>query len=123
MSLNRDYLSYVIGGGGLFLTLLSFFKEVEQKVIFLIWGAAAVIISVVMIYIDQYTSRIERVEKDLNKLKNELSYSKQLLELKKEIEYLKMNKRGKANTDIIDIFKVVILIIILFLILKALGVI
>jgi len=34
-----------------------------------------------------------------------------------------MNKRGKANTDIIDIFKVVILIIILFLILKALGVI
>ncbi len=122
MNEKRDYFSYLIGVASIFLTILSFFKGENQKIVFLIWGAAGLLAAVIMIYINTYLSQLNNLETEIKSLKKEYSFSEQIRNLKEEIKHLKMDNRGSINTDIVDFIKVVFLLIIVFLILKALGI-
>ena len=122
MKEKRDYVSYLIGIGSLFLTILSFFKDESQKLLFLIWGAAGMVVAVVMIYINKYADNVEEIETGVEELKKEYKFSEQVRNLRQEIDSLKKNKKGK-QTDLEDLLKIGFLIIIIYLILKALGVI
>ena len=122
MKEKRDYVSYLIGIGSLFLTILSFFKDESQKLLFLIWGAAGMVVAVVMIYINKYVGKVEEIEMGVEELKREYKFSEQVRNLRQEIDSLKKNKKGK-QTDLEDLLKIGFLIIIIYLILKALGVI
>lgn len=122
MKQKKDYISYLIGLGSLFLTLISFFRDETQRIVFLVWGAAGMVVAVVMIYINRFTGKIEEVETKVNELKKEYSFSEQVRDLKQEIGKLQKNKKGK-NTDIEDLIKIGFLLVIIYLILKALGII
>ena len=80
------------------------------------------VVAVVMIYINKYVGKVEEIEMGVEELKREYKFSEQVRNLRQEIDSLKKNKKGK-QTDLEDLLKIGFLIIIIYLILKALGVI
>ncbi len=120
MKENKDYISYLIGIASIFLTLISFFKDESQRFNFLLFGAAGTGVAFIILYINSYIGKIDELGKEVKELKREYGFSEQVRILKQEIEKLKRDKRGK-NTDFVDLIKIVFLLIILYVILKALG--
>ena len=114
---NRDYVGYLIGVGGILLTAFSFFidKTDINRFLLLIWGAAALVVAIVFMFLN----KINDLSDSVRELKKDFGISEQLMFIKNEIFLLK-NKKGKATT-LEDIIKVIFLIIIAYLIFKALG--
>jgi len=74
-----------------------------------------------MLYIDQFISKMDNTVKRITELEREVGFNEQIYQIKAEIERLKRDKKGK-NTDIVDFIKIILLLIIFYLILKALNV-
>ncbi len=91
----KDYVNYLIGFGGLVLSLFAFVFERDQtlRIILLMVGIAVLIIFVVFLYI----SKINQLQEDLNILKKEYGYTEQLVTLKREILQLQNEQRRKTN--------------------------
>lgn len=78
MKEQKDYFSYLIGLGGLFLTIITFFKKENQQLMLLIWGAAVLVIAVTMIYINKYLNKLDYLDDEIKTLKKEYSYSNEV---------------------------------------------
>ena len=62
---------------------------------FLLWGAAAVVVAVIMIYIGNYRYQLDSLENQLNDLKREYGFSEQVRSLKEEVEKIKNEQKRK----------------------------
>lgn len=122
MKEKKDYFSYLIGMGGIFLTIVSFFNDESWKTVFLMSGVAGTAVAVIMIYINKYLYQLDNLKREVSRLRAEYTFSEQVRNLRAEVDSIKMGKKGSMNTDIVDFIKVVFLLIIIFLILKAIGV-
>ena len=117
----KDIFSILLGLASLVLTIIALFKQDMEKFMFYIGGIAGLVIAVIMLYIDQFISKMDNTVKRITELEREVGFNEQIYQIKAEIERLKRDKKGK-NTDIVDFIKIILLLIIFYLILKALNV-
>lgn len=89
---------------------------------------ATIIIGVAAVtfyYLSKYTKQIEKNEDEIKKIKYNIEANEKLLNTIKDIVILnkvknKMNKKGIKDTDILDLIKIALLVILGYIIIKIL---
>jgi len=113
-----EILPIILGILGIFIGLLSL--KQEQQLLAISLGGMFIIAGVIAYYIN----KIEKHDKDIDNLKKELDYKKDIHKIEKEIVEVKtmiMKKNKKGNSVLVTAFEIVAILVAIYVILKLLG--
>ena len=116
---SMDYWTLILTVASVILGALTFLAP-EQRTILVPILLGALIASIVFFYVNKISSNEKRVlflGNEVKKIKENFNYVKEFVTLKAEVEMLK-KKKGQIN--IIDLFRIVILIILFYVIVDVL---
>lgn len=105
------------------LFILALFVSEEQRIIIISFLITSIIFAVILFYIKKINSNeesIKNITNNLSELKNDLierfNYLKDIQNLKVDIEMLKKRKKGQIN--LLDIIKILVAIILIYVIVE-----
>lgn len=114
----NEILPIILGVLGIVIGLLSLRQE--QQLLAISLGGVFIIAG----FITYYVGKIEKQGKDINNLKKELDYKKDIHKIEKELVEVKtmmMKKNKKGNSGLVMAFEIIAIIVAIYVILKLLG--
>ncbi|HLD34209.1 MAG TPA: hypothetical protein VJB66_05755 [Candidatus Nanoarchaeia archaeon] len=122
MQENSDYINYLIGVGGIIVTVAGLFAQ-EYKILIIVTGLIGTVGTFVMVNMNTYVNKIHQHSKEIKEMKQNLDYFQKHIELSEKIKLLEKrvyNKRG--SMVFYRILQTTILVIMIYMFLVAIGV-
>ena len=119
---NSDYINYLIGVGGIIVTVAGLFAQ-EYKILIIVTGLIGTVGTFVMVNMNTYVNKIHQHSKEIKEMKQNLDYFQKHIELSEKIKLLEKrvyNKRG--SMVFYRILQTTILVIMIYMFLVAIGV-
>ncbi|MEK6894016.1 MAG: hypothetical protein AABX10_00975 [Nanoarchaeota archaeon] len=110
----------------IFGNLTLFIQGQNQKYIMIIFTISSILLAVVFYYINKTNNNEEiinrlkdKLEKNIQEIKEKINYIKELYELKMRVDMLEKRKSNKkGNFNLLDIIKIIVAIILIYVIVQ-----